>query len=92
MRRPFHAMPPNCVRINPHGRLHESIRALSGITMTARRPTTLQLSCERTDEQLLDATTEDDISLRFNELFPQRSTASFAGQPAPHFHHALSSR
>ena len=42
------------------------------------RITTLGISCERPPFQLLDARTEVDVSLHFNELFPKRSSASFA--------------
>jgi len=40
--------------------------------------TTLQISCKRTLSQLPDTREFNDVTMRTNRLFPQRSTASFA--------------
>jgi hypothetical protein len=78
MRRPFHAMPPNGVGINPHGRLRASIRALSGITMTVRCLTDLRLSCRRLSTSRCELCRSLDITIRSNQSNRHRLPASAA--------------
>ena len=57
---------------------HSESDSVIPLQMTKCRLTTLQISCERTSNQLLDASIISDVSVRTNQLLPQRSTASFA--------------